>query len=134
MDEDAAPSNGSLSKKEKKKLNKKLKGENGSAVPAGKPESKADVAKPESKKEKGDKKDAKKDDGKKEKAKGDKTTLPSGIVIQDTKVGDGRNAKKGDTLGMRYIGKLENGKVFDSNSKGAPVRLPPFPEQERVAD
>lgn len=36
-----------------------------------------------------------------------------GVKIDDRKVGSGRTAKSGDKVGMRYIGKLENGKVFD---------------------
>lgn len=36
-----------------------------------------------------------------------------GVIIDDRKVGNGRTAKPGDKVGMRYIGKLENGKVFD---------------------
>lgn len=36
-----------------------------------------------------------------------------GVTIDDRKVGTGRTAKSGDKVGMRYIGKLENGKVFD---------------------
>lgn len=35
------------------------------------------------------------------------------VKIDDRKVGSGRTAKGGDKVGMRYIGKLENGKVFD---------------------
>ena len=36
-----------------------------------------------------------------------------GVKIDDRKLGEGRGAKKGDKLGMRYIGKLSDGKVFD---------------------
>ncbi|KAK3335379.1 hypothetical protein B0T19DRAFT_351219 [Cercophora scortea] len=46
-----------------------------------------------------------------------------GVTIDDRKLGTGRTAKSGDKVGMRYIGKLQNGKVFDcksSNKKGAP--------------
>ncbi|OAA68471.1 fkbp-type peptidyl-prolyl cis-trans isomerase [Niveomyces insectorum RCEF 264] len=43
-----------------------------------------------------------------------------GVTIDDRKLGTGRVVKAGDRVGMRYIGKLENGKVFDSNKKGAP--------------
>lgn len=39
-----------------------------------------------------------------------------GVTIDDRKVGTGRTAKSGDKVGMRYIGKLENGKVFDCKS------------------
>ncbi|EOO02422.1 putative fkbp-type peptidyl-prolyl protein [Phaeoacremonium minimum UCRPA7] len=43
-----------------------------------------------------------------------------GVTVDDRKLGSGRTVKSGDRVGMRYIGKLENGKVFDSNKKGAP--------------
>lgn len=36
-----------------------------------------------------------------------------GVKIEDKKLGKGAAAKKGDRVSMRYIGKLENGKVFD---------------------
>lgn len=47
-------------------------------------------------------------------------TLPSGLKIVDTKLGVGAEAKPGQSVSMRYIGKLANGKVFDSNTKGKP--------------
>lgn len=52
---------------------------------------------------------------------GDKSKKPAvrtekGVQIDDRKVGTGRAAKPGDKVGMRYIGKLENGKVFDCKS------------------
>ncbi|KAK4231781.1 hypothetical protein QBC38DRAFT_204188 [Podospora fimiseda] len=46
--------------------------------------------------------------------------IVSGVTIDDRKIGTGRTVKNGDRVGMRYIGKLQNGKVFDSNKKGAP--------------
>lgn len=36
-----------------------------------------------------------------------------GVKIDDKKMGTGPAAKKGKRVGMRYIGKLEDGKVFD---------------------
>lgn len=36
-----------------------------------------------------------------------------GVKIDDKKLGHGPVAKKGDKIGMRYIGKLKDGKVFD---------------------
>jgi FK506-binding nuclear protein len=51
------------------------------------------------------------------------TTLPSGLKIIDTKVGQGADAKAGQSVSMRYIGKLNNGKVFDSNTKGKPFNF-----------
>ncbi|KAF8638029.1 hypothetical protein AX16_010661 [Volvariella volvacea WC 439] len=49
--------------------------------------------------------------------------LPGGLKITDHKVGTGPAAKKGNTISVRYIGKLPNGKVFDSNTKGKPFRF-----------
>ena len=43
-----------------------------------------------------------------------------GVIIDDRKPGSGQAAKNGDRISMRYIGKLEDGKQFDSNKKGKP--------------
>ncbi|KAL2044978.1 hypothetical protein N7G274_002753 [Stereocaulon virgatum] len=43
-----------------------------------------------------------------------------GVKIDDKKLGSGPAAKKGNKVGMRYIGKLKDGKVFDANKKGKP--------------
>ncbi|KAG0167281.1 peptidylprolyl isomerase fpr4 [Apophysomyces sp. BC1015] len=58
----------------------------------------------------------KKEDEKKSKV----VKLPNGLVIEDVKVGTGAAAKSGQRIGMRYIGKLTNGKVFDKNVSGKP--------------
>ncbi|CDF91479.1 ZYBA0S11-03774g1_1 [Zygosaccharomyces bailii CLIB 213] len=47
-------------------------------------------------------------------------TLEGGVVVEDRTVGKGAHAKKGSRVGMRYIGKLKNGKVFDKNTSGKP--------------
>lgn len=54
------------------------------------------------------------------KAAGKKQTLPSGLVIEDSKTGTGAAAKSGQRVQMRYIGRLSNGKIFDQNTKGSP--------------
>lgn len=46
--------------------------------------------------------------------------MEGGIVIEDRTIGDGPQAKRGARVGMRYIGKLKNGKVFDKNTSGKP--------------
>ncbi|KAH3900033.1 related to FK506-binding protein 3 [Saccharomycodes ludwigii] len=47
--------------------------------------------------------------------------LEGGIIIEDRVTGTGKKAKRGDKIGMRYVGKLKkNGKVFDKNTKGKP--------------
>lgn len=55
--------------------------------------------------------DSKKDDEKQRTSLGSKTV--QGVLIDDKKLGKGPTAKKGNKVGMRYIGKLEDGKVFD---------------------
>ncbi|KAG4304165.1 hypothetical protein PORY_002346 [Pneumocystis oryctolagi] len=47
-------------------------------------------------------------------------TLEGGVVIEDKVVGKGPQVKNGSRVGVRYIGKLLNGKQFDSNTKGQP--------------
>ncbi|KAL8997150.1 MAG: hypothetical protein Q9188_006401 [Gyalolechia gomerana] len=47
-------------------------------------------------------------------------TLQGGVKVEDKKLGKGPACKKGNKVGMRYIGKLLDGKVFDANKKGAP--------------
>ncbi|KAJ3559682.1 hypothetical protein NM688_g190 [Phlebia brevispora] len=102
-----------LSKKERKKLNKKLKAQNGEAVPTGE----AAPAEAESLKKA---KESKPADEQKEKHKGKSVEreLTGGVKIVDHKVGTGPKAKTGDKVSMHYVGKLANGKVFDSNTKG----------------
>ncbi|KAL3231518.1 Peptidyl-prolyl cis-trans isomerase [Nakaseomyces bracarensis] len=70
----------------------------------------------ESKKSKKEKKEALKPEANKPKAQ----VLEGGILIEDKKVGTGPHAKKGSKVGMRYIGKLKSGKVFDQNTSGKP--------------
>ncbi|KIK67296.1 hypothetical protein GYMLUDRAFT_37380 [Collybiopsis luxurians FD-317 M1] len=98
-----------LSKAEKKK-NKKQKLQEGTAAVSGEDAepSKADEKKPTEQKK-----------GKEEKEAIIKE-LPSGLKIKEAKIGTGPMAKKNQTIAMRYIGKLANGKVFDSNTKGKP--------------
>jgi FK506-binding nuclear protein len=97
--EKAAP----VSKAEKKK---KQKGED------GKP-----VAVPEEKKEKKEKAEA----APAKASKAVEKEIAGGIKILDSKIGTGPMAKKGNTVRMRYIGKLQSGKIFDQNVKGKPV-------------
>ncbi|KAL7945881.1 hypothetical protein V8C42DRAFT_321832 [Trichoderma barbatum] len=103
-----------------KKQQKKLKNNKGEAVAA---------------EEKQEKKDAKKvqfaknleqgPTGSAEKAKqAGKASLGvrnvQGVTLDDRTIGKGRTVKNGDTVGVRYIGKLQNGQQFDANKKGKP--------------
>ena len=63
----------------------------------------------------------KKEEKKEEKKEKPKTkVLEGGIIIEDRVTGKGKACKKGSKVGMRYIGKLKNGKVFDKNTSGKP--------------
>lgn len=57
---------------------------------------------------------------KKEEKKPKAQVLQGGIIIEDRTIGKGPQAKKGSRIGMRYIGKLKNGKIFDKNTSGKP--------------
>ena len=60
--------------------------------------------------------------GKKE---GEEITTPSGLKITELKIGTGKEAKKGDTIVVDYVGMLEDGKKFDSSAKqGGPQTFP----------
>lgn len=50
-------------------------------------------------------------------------TLAGGVVIEDRTVGTGPVAKNGSKVGVRYIGKLKNGSVFDKNTSGKPFQF-----------
>lgn len=50
-----------------------------------------------------------------------------GVTVDDRKLGSGPQAKKGSRVEMRYIGKLENGKVFDGKSTALLLAKPSFP-------
>lgn len=40
-----------------------------------------------------------------------------GVTIDDRTIGSGRTVKNGDTVGVRYIGKLANGQQFDGKQR-----------------
>ncbi|KIX98301.1 uncharacterized protein Z520_05602 [Fonsecaea multimorphosa CBS 102226] len=136
--EAAAPEK--LSKAEKKRL-KKLKKNDGEAVAVGATEGKKDTTQTNG--SSSEKKvqfaknleqgptpsatpptsSAKSADSSKEKSSGGASLgvkEVQGVTVDDRKLGSGPAAKKGSRLEMRYIGKLDNGKVFDSNKSGKP--------------
>ncbi|KAL2132017.1 hypothetical protein VTI74DRAFT_4301 [Chaetomium olivicolor] len=124
LDEMMAKDEKKLSKKQQKKL-KNNQGEPVAAEakakesPAAKGDKKVQFAKNLEQGPTGPAKD--KADNKADKTKGALgVKVVQGVTIDDRKIGTGRTVKNGDRVGMRYIGKLQNGKVFDSNKKGAP--------------
>ncbi|PQM37489.1 peptidyl-prolyl cis-trans isomerase FKBP53 [Prunus yedoensis var. nudiflora] len=52
-------------------------------------------------------------------------TFGNGLVIEDLSMGqpDGKRASPGQKVSVRYIGKLKNGKIFDSNVGGPPFKF-----------
>ncbi|KAK2589550.1 peptidylprolyl isomerase fpr3 [Conoideocrella luteorostrata] len=98
-----------------KKQQKKLKNNKGEAITAedGKKDKKVQFAK---NLEQGPTGSGKQVDGK-------ATTgvkVVQGVTVDDRTLGKGRTVKNGDTVGVRYIGKLANGQQFDANKKGKP--------------
>ena len=104
--------------KAEKKAAKKQKGENGVAIP------KEDPVKETKEEKKDEKKKEKKEKKKEGKAFGEVKELEGGVKVRDVKPGSGPGAQKGQSVKMRYIGKLTDGKIFDSNTKGKPVSPP----------
>ena len=45
------------------------------------------------------------------------TTTPSGLKIQDLKIGDGASPKLGQTVVVHYIGRLKDGTEFNNSRK-----------------
>ena len=113
-----------MAKDEKKasKKQKKLKNNQGEAVAAeakakeaaAKGDKKVQFAKNLEQGPTGPAKDKAENKGEKKAAGGVKVV--QGVTVDDRKTGNGRTAKNGDKVGMRYIGKLQNGKVFDCKS------------------
>ncbi len=53
------------------------------------------------------------------------TTTPSGLQYRDDAVGEGQEAKAGDTVSVHYTGTLQDGKKFDSSrDRGQPFSFP----------
>lgn len=133
-----AKSGEKLSKKEQKRLKaqqkeaeaeeppqKKIKGADGQAVAVEKKDAEGGKKGKKEKKEKEGKKE--KGEAKPEAKKEAQVTKHSnGLVVKDSKVGSGATVKNGSKVEIRYIGKLTNGTVFDSNVSGPPVRFLPI--------
>ncbi|WP_420129059.1 FKBP-type peptidyl-prolyl cis-trans isomerase [Longimicrobium sp.] len=53
------------------------------------------------------------------------TTSPSGLQYREDAVGEGREARAGDTVSVHYTGTLQNGTKFDSSrDRGQPITFP----------
>jgi FKBP-type peptidyl-prolyl cis-trans isomerase len=53
------------------------------------------------------------------------TTSPSGLQYREDAVGEGREARAGDTVSVHYTGTLQNGTRFDtSRDRGQPITFP----------
>lgn len=102
-------------KKLSKKQQKKLKTEAAAKEAAAAKESPASAKKVQFAKEleQGPTGPAKQQQAEKDKKAAPGVRTVQGVTIDDRKIGTGRTVKAGDKVGMRYIGKLQNGKVFD---------------------
>jgi FKBP-type peptidyl-prolyl cis-trans isomerase FkpA len=52
-------------------------------------------------------------------------TTPSGLGFRVIKEGEGAHPTESDIALVQYTGRLENGRVFDQNTQGAPMPLAP---------
>ncbi|KAL3865719.1 hypothetical protein ACJMK2_043079, partial [Sinanodonta woodiana] len=52
-----------------------------------------------------------------------KQVLAGGVLMEELKVGNGPDAKKGKMVHVYYVGRLSNGKEFDSCKSGKPFRF-----------
>ncbi|KAG1847906.1 hypothetical protein F4604DRAFT_138172 [Suillus subluteus] len=111
MDTDEQPAE----KVPKKKKAKKQKGEDGKAIPVVVEEKAAEPKGEKEEEKKADKKEKKKSKAAEGKKGGSYKELAGGVKIRDVKTGDGKTAKNGAKVSMRYIGKLQDGKIFDQN-------------------
>lgn len=118
METDEQPAE-KVSKSAKKKA-KKQKGEDGKAVPVAIEEKAAEPKGDKKADKKEDKKEKKKQKAAEEKKGGAYQELAGGVKIRDVKTGDGKAAKNGARVSMRYVGKLQNKQIFDQNVKGKP--------------
>ncbi|XP_068669837.1 peptidyl-prolyl cis-trans isomerase FKBP53-like isoform X2 [Aristolochia californica] len=74
----------------------------------------------------GEQKPMKKIEDQKSKVQPSKTrTYSNGMVVEELYIGkpDGKRASSGKKVFVRYIGKLKNGKIFDSNISGKPFKF-----------
>ena len=51
------------------------------------------------------------------------TTTPSGLTIQDLKIGDGPSPTPGQTVTVHYTGWLANGTQFETSRTGKPAQF-----------
>lgn len=107
LDDLIAKDDSKLSKKQQKKL-KNNKGEPVAAEDGKKSDKKVQFAKNLEQGPTGSGKNGKATVGVK---------VVQGVTVDDRTIGNGRTVKNGDTVGVRYIGKLKDGKQFDGMSK-----------------
>ncbi|KAJ2779501.1 peptidylprolyl isomerase fpr3 [Coemansia javaensis] len=121
-DEEEAPQPVTELKIKKQAAEKKRKAAEAAAEAEAEAEAAAAAAKGKKAKKDEAKKDAtpKKEAPKKDEPKTKTMELAGGVTAEVMKEGAGPGAKKGARVGMYYIGKLTNGKVFDKNTKGKP--------------
>ena len=60
---------------------------------------------------------------KEEKLNKNERVTKEGIVIKEMNTQNGYKCKNGDKVSVRYLGRLPNGKTFDSNMKGSPFEF-----------
>jgi FKBP-type peptidyl-prolyl cis-trans isomerase len=65
-------------------------------------------------------------------AKGQTKTTPNGVKYETLQEGAGPEAKPGQSLRVHYVGKLENGEVFDATRSAGPPRLLNIGDKDQI--
>jgi FKBP-type peptidyl-prolyl cis-trans isomerase len=65
-------------------------------------------------------------------AKGQTKTTQNGVVYETLQEGVGQEAKPGQTVRVHYVGKLENGEVFDTTRSAGTPRLVTIGDKDQI--
>jgi FKBP-type peptidyl-prolyl cis-trans isomerase len=65
-------------------------------------------------------------------AMGQTKTTPNGVKYETLREGTGPEAKPGQSVRVQYVGKLENGEIFDTTRTGGPPRLVTIGEKDQL--
>jgi FKBP-type peptidyl-prolyl cis-trans isomerase len=65
-------------------------------------------------------------------AKGETKTTPNGVIYETIQEGIGQEAKPGQSVRVHYVGKLDNGEVFDTTRSAGTPRLITIGDKDQI--